>query len=474
MNRSRSGDSYGFRITIRAIQPEKNFTFTAIWDMDKTDKTRNYSKIRIQELIGEGPMSFFQVFVVLMCFILNMNDGIDVLVVSYTASEILTEWGLTKAQQGYIFSAGLAGMTLGCLFIAPIADRIGRRRLFIFAVGLESLAMIASYLVSSYGQLLVLRFLAGLGIGGLLPTMAAVASEFSNNHRKDLSVGFVQAGWPIGAILMGFFTAWAVPELGWRFAYLAAGLISGVMWFMVVLFMPESIEYLLKKQPDRALERINKVLSKLGRNELDTLPQAPETVPPNVRTLFGDHYRGATIRLWIGIFFGFMTLYTLISWVPSIAKEAGMPFQMATYAGVLLNIGAFIGSTGIGWLAARFRLKRLIFIFFLVAFGIMVLYGSITLTNALIFILTFLMGIFVQGGFNGYWPATTRIYDTEVRTTGVGWAVGAGRFGAILGPALFGILSDLNLSVAVLFVIFSVPLVISSVAVIGIPSRNLQ
>jgi AAHS family 4-hydroxybenzoate transporter-like MFS transporter len=151
-----------------------------------------------------------------------------------------------------------------------------------------------------------------------------------------------------------------------------------------------------------------------------------------------------------------------------------MPFQMATYAGVLLNIGAFIGSTGIGWLAARFRLKRLIFIFFLVAFGIMVLYGSITLTNALIFILTFLMGIFVQGGFNGYWPATTRIYDTEVRTTGVGWAVGAGRFGAILGPALFGILSDLNLSVAVLFVIFSVPLVISSVAVIGIPSRNLQ
>lgn len=443
--------------------------------MNKTvTTTRTLNKNQTQELLGKEPMTFFQVFVVLMCFILNMNDGIDVLVVSYTASEILTEWGLTKAQQGFIFSAGLAGMTLGCLFVAPVADRIGRRRLFIFAVGLESLAMIASYVVGSYGQLLILRFLAGLGIGGLLPTMAAVASEFSNNRRKDLSVGFVQAGWPIGAIIMGFFTAWAVPGFGWRFAYLAAGLISGVMWLMIVLFMPESIEYLLKKQPAGALERINRVLRRLGRQELDALPPSPETVPPNLRTLFSDRYRAATIRLWIGIFFGFMTLYTLISWVPSIAKDSGMPFQMATYVGVLLNLGAFLGSTGIGWLAARFRLKRLIFTFFMIAFGIMVMYGSITLTNALIFIFTFFIGIFVQGGFNGYWPATTRIYDTEVRTTGVGWAVGAGRFGAILGPALFGILSDLDLSVAVLFVIFSIPLVISSVAVIGIPSGNLK
>lgn len=428
----------------------------------------------IYDLIGNTPMTGFQVLVVIMCFVLNMNDGIDVLVVSYTGSEILSEWGLSKALQGYIYSSGLAGMTLGCLFIAPIADRIGRRRLFIFAIALESLAMILSSLVTSYNQLLVLRFFAGLGIGGLLPTMATVASEFSNHHRKDLAVGFVQAGWPIGAILMGFYTAWIVPLFGWRAAYLSAGIISAVMLFMVIGFMPESIEYLLKKQPTNALLRINRVLRRIGHAEIDELPEVTETRQPGVRTLFTREYRASTIRLWIGIFFGFMTLYTLISWIPSIATDSGMPFRMATYVGTVLNIGAFIGSTGIGWLAARFNLKKLIFTFFMIAFGTMVLYGTITLSVALIFILTFLIGIFVQGGFNGYWPATTRVYDTEVRATGVGWAIGAGRFGAILGPALFGILSDMDLSVPVLFILFSLPLLISGAAVYHIPSKNLR
>ncbi len=442
--------------------------------MTAETKSRAPSLNSLYDVIGEAPMAPFQVVVVIMCFILNMNDGIDVLVVSYTGSEIMAEWGLSNALQGYIFSAGLAGMTLGCLFIAPIADRIGRRRLFIAAIALESLAMILSSLVTTYHQLLVLRFLAGLGIGGLLPTMAAVASEFSNERRKDLSVGFVQAGWPIGAILMGFYTAWIVPQFGWRSAYLSAGIISSLMLVMVILFMPESIEYLLKKQPVNALQRINRVLRRIGHEEIDHLPATGVQQQPGVKTLFNEKYRSATIRLWIGIFFGFMTLYTLISWVPSIATNSGMPFRMATYVGTVLNIGAFLGSTGIGWLASRFRLKRLIFTFFMIAFGIMVFYGAITLSYALIFIVTFLIGIFVQGGFNGYWPATTRVYDTEVRATGVGWAVGAGRFGAILGPALFGILSDLNLSVPVLFIIFSIPLLISGAAVYNIPSKNLR
>lgn len=419
-------------------------------------------------------MTPFQFLVVIMCFIMNMNDGIDVLVVSYTGSEIMREFVLSKTLLGYIYSAGLAGMTLGCLFVAPLADRIGRRRLFIFAIALESIAMILSSLVTSYNQLLVLRFLAGLGIGGLLPTMAAVASEFSNQRRKDLAVGFVQAGWPIGAILMGFYTAWIVPQAGWRFAYLSAGIISSVMLVMVVFFMPESIEYLLKKQPRNAILRINKVLRRIGHADIDTLPEVKDTQKPGVLTLFNREYRSSTIRLWIGIFFGFMTLYTLISWIPSIASDTGMPFKMATYVGTVLNIGAFLGSTGIGWLASRFKLRKLIFTFFLIAFGVMVFYGTVTLSYGLIFIITFLIGIFVQGGFNGYWPATTRVYATEIRTTGVGWAIGAGRFGAILGPALFGILSDMDLSVPLLFMIFSLPLLISAAAVYNIPSRNLR
>ncbi len=428
----------------------------------------------IEDLIAKSPMAPYQVILVILCFILNMNDGIDVLVVSYTNTKVFSEWLLTKTQQGYIFSSGLAGMTLGCLFIAPLADRIGRRKLFIYAMSLETGGMLLSSMVTAYSQLLVLRFVAGLGIGGLLPTMAALAAEYSSNRRKDLAVGFVQAGYPVGAILMGFYAAWAVPLYGWRFAYLSAGIFSGIMLFMIVFFMPESIDYLSKYQPQNSLQRINKILNKMGHDKIDALPSQRIVQKPGVRILFSDHYRASTIRLFIGIFFGFMTLYTLISWVPSIAEESGMPYKMATYAGTFLNVGAFIGCVAIGWLAARFNLRKLMFTFLIVAFVIMVAYGNLSPGYAVILILILLIGITVQGGFIGYYPAATRIYETEIRATGIGWAIGAGRFGAIAGPALFGILSDLNLSNGSLFILFSIPLLISGFAIYTVPSRNLK
>ncbi len=428
----------------------------------------------IRGLIEDKPLTPYQIIVVIMCFVLNMNDGIDVLVVSYTGSEILAEWGLTKAQQGYIFSAGLLGMTLGCLLIAPLADRFGRRRLFIFTVVLDTVGMLLASVVTAYWQLLGLRFVAGLGIGGLLPTMATMASEFTNNRRKDLAVGFVQAGWPIGAILMGFYTARTVPEMGWRFGFFSGAMVSVAMLVMVIAFMPESIEYLIKSQPRNALQKINKILSRMGHEPVDKLPDQKSMQKPSVTALYTKEYKVSTMLLWTGTFFGFMTLFTLISWVPSIARDSGMPFRLATYVGTVLNIGAFMGSTGIGWLAARFKLRKLIFIFFVVAFGIMVTYGNITLGNALVFVLTFLIGVFVQGGFNGYWPAAARIYQTEIRATGIGWATGAGRLGAIIGPAIFGVLSDLKLPIATLFIIFSIPLIISGTAAFLIPSKNLK
>lgn len=422
---------------------------------------------------ADKPMSAYQVLIVLMCFVLNMNDGIDVLVVSYTGSEILNEWLLTKTQLGYIYSVGLLGMTLGALFLAPLADRIGRRKLFIIAIVLDTLPMLLSFVVRHYGQLLAYRFVAGVGIGGLLPTMATIAAEFSNNKRKDLSVGFIQAGWPIGAILMGIFTAWAVPQYGWRFAFLIAGLISVLMLIMVVFFMPESVDYLKKHKPE-ALGQINRILARTGHDQVQSVPQQARVSKARLRDLFSAEYRTTTIRLWIGIFFGFMTLYTFISWVPSMARDAGMPFGMATYVGTMLNLGAFTGSTAIGWLASRYNLRKLISGFLGTAFFVLVLYGNISLKTGLAFMLAFLIGVFVQGGFNGHFPALTRIYETRIRTTGVGWAMGAGRFGAIAGPALYGILSDLHVAFSTIILLFALPLLVSSMAMFFNPSKKLD
>jgi MFS transporter, AAHS family, 4-hydroxybenzoate transporter len=437
---------------------------------------------KLKDLIDSSPMSLYQIIIVAICFILNMNDGIDVLVVSFTGSEIVKELGLSDTALGGIFSAGVAGMTLGCLFLAPFGDSLGRRKIFIFALIFITAGMFGVYLAHSYSLILASRFITGLGIGGILPTMATAASEFSNNKTRDFNVGLIQGGWPLGAILTGFFCAWAVPQFGWRFAFLVAGCVSLVMLFAVIAFMPDSLAFLAKKQPVNAHADINNLLKKMGHEPISDAEfrTSSENLPtsdiPNLtwKDLFTPEYKASTIRLWVGIFFGFLTLYTVMSWIPKIAKNAGMPFEMATYAGTALNIGAFVGVIAMGLSITRFGVRKTMLGFMLVACSIMLAYANLSLTYTIMFVLIFFIGFFVQGGFNAFFPTATRIYPSAMRSTGVGLAMGIGRFGAILGPFIYGYLSDAGLSIPTLFTLFSMPLLVAGFMAYTIPSKNLD
>lgn len=427
-------------------------------------------------------MSGFQVMVVALCFILNMNDGMDVLVVSYTGTEILSEWALSKGELGWIFSCGLIGMTLGAIFIAPLGDRIGRRNVFLLSLVLNTLGMLSVYLCTAYWQILVLRVITGLGIGGIIPSMATITSEYSNRKTFDFNVGLIQGGWPFGAILTGFFAAWAVPEFGWRFAYLFAGSVSLLMLILVWFFMPESLAFLSKRNTTAQLDQINQILGKMGQaglspEELRGMKENSPDSQADKRTwkrLLTPEFKGSTLRLWIGIFFGFMTLYTLMSWVPSIATDAGMPFEWATYAGMALNLGALTGVISMGITASKIGPRRTIFMFLLIAFAIMLAYANLELTYTIMFVLIFFIGFFVQGGFNTFFPIATHVYPSDIRATGVGLAMGIGRFGAILGPLLFGVFSDWGMNISVLFTIFSVPLLVAAFMAYTIPSKELR
>ncbi|MEN9729315.1 MAG: hypothetical protein RLZ91_432 [Bacteroidota bacterium] len=391
--------------------------------------------------------SWLQIGVVSLCFLLNFNDGIDVLLVSFTGAEIMQEFGLSNAELGYIFSSGLGGMTAGCFVLAPWGDRIGRRKIFLISLALISLGMLSVYFASSYGLLLVFRALTGLGIGGILPNLATVASEFSTDKTRDFNVGIVQGGWPLGAILTGFASAWIVPEFGWRFAYLTAGLFALTMLAGVYFVLPESPAY---------LHRDKMQVSRFSW-----------------RDLFVPEFRQATIYLWLATFFGFITLYTVLSWVPILAKQTGMPFELATYIGTAMNLGAFSGVFVMGILIGRVGIKRVILIYVLLAFVLLNLYGNLEQDFVLKFVLTFGIGFFVQGGFNSMYPASTRIYPSAIRSTGVGLAMGMGRFGAILGPSLFGLMADSGASISTRFVVFSLPIVLAALFINRIKSENL-
>ena len=405
-----------------------------------------------------------------------MIDGMDILVVSFTATKLEAEWNLSKSELGLVFSAGLIGMMIGCLFMAPLADKIGRTSMLLISTTGVAISMLTTVIINDYVLMLFLRLITGMGIGCLLPTMAAVATEFANEKSRNFSVAFFQAGWPIGAIITGLFVSWAVPIYGWRIAYLTAGIITAAMIPLIMFFMPESLEFLGKRQPKNALRRINKLLKSMGHAPVNTLPKKPVSTEKKatVLKLLDGKLKRPTILLWIGVFFSFMTLYTLISWIPNIATTSGMPFDLATYAGTALNVGAFAGTLVIGWLSAWIGLNRLLFIYMLSASAFMVIYANFSLSFPILFALILLIGFSVQGGMTGFYPTAARVYPHHIRASGIGWAMGIGRTGAIAGPALFGIIFDNGVSIQILFIIFSVPLILSGAAAYFIPLRNLK
>lgn len=419
----------------------------------------------IRQLIDKRPVSRLQMQVILICFALNMLDGFDVLAIAFTAPTISAEWQLTPYTLGIIFSAGLVGMTLGAAFIAPFTDVIGRRAMILLALIVVSVSMALTGMTTSAEQMIAMRVVTGLGIGSILAGITSMAAEYTPGRRRNLAVGFVQVGYPLGASIGGFAAVWLIAQYGWQAVfYCGSGLTLAaacVAWFC----LPESLEFLTARQPARALDKLNRILTRMGWACLESLPAAlKRPAKPSLRSLLTADYRKWTLLLWCGFFMSFLTLYFLFSWVPKIAKDAGLPVDNAIYVGTALNFGAFLGGALLGYFSDRFGLRPLIIGFFALGIVFMATFGLAPAKVGLLLLLSFCIGFCVLGGFVGFYISAARLYPTEIRTTGVGWSIGAGRVGAIIGPYLGGVLISLGYTTQTNFIVFAVPLAIACVA----------
>lgn len=421
----------------------------------------------IRELIDSSSVSGLQITVLAICFFLNMLDGMDVLAIAFAAPTIAQDWSISPQSLGVVFSAALIGMTTGAVFISPYSDVIGRRKLILISLVMISAGMVATAAANSITQLIVLRFVAGLGIGTMLASMTSMVSEYASDRRRNLFILVLHAGYPIGAMITGFVAAEVVPWYGWRPLFVIAGVTSLVGIPIVLLFLPESLDFLAKKQPKDALQRINKVLAKMSRTAIAALPVLDDTekVSITVGSLMHSRYRGSTINLWVAFFMSFGTLYFLLSWVVKLALESGLALENAIYAGVALNLGGFSGGVVLGALSNRIGLTRVIAAFAVLGGVFSVVYGFAHVGVAAVLALVYLLMFFVQGAFTGLYAVAARIYPTEIRTTGVGWAIGAGRVGAIVGPIAAGLLLGAGVSIATTFAVFALPMLIAAVFV---------
>jgi len=405
---------------------------------------------------------------------MNIFDGMDVLIISYCAPAISNSWNIGPEALGVVFSAGLAGMALGALFLAPYSDSFGRKKIILLSALLMGVSMFLTGYSESVNQLITLRFLSGIGIGSMLASTAALTSEYTPNKSKDFWVSFVISGYPVGAVISGYISVLVIPSSGWQMMFIIAGIASLLTIPLIYYFLSESIEFYIRKQPKKALENVNKIFIKMNLNVLKELP-IKKIFPKGiaVKQLLSKKYKVSTFQLWSALFFAFGCLYFLISWIPKLATNAGLSIELAIYAGTVFNIGAFFGIILQGYYSSKIGLKRTISIFFLIAALLMAVFKIFIGSDWLLIVFGFL-GFFIQGGFVGLYAVAARLYPTEYRTTGIGWAIGAGRLGGVLGPLAGGVMIGMGLSMSINFMIFAIPALLSAIFTYFISSKEVS
>ena len=411
--------------------------------------------------------------VVVLCFIVNGIDGANVFAVSYLAPIVARDWSLSAGVLGVVFSSLLAGMGVGGLFLAPMADRFGRRRMVLVSLLLMAAGMILTGLSNSIVGFALARAVVGLGIGTVLACMTALVYEFAPARNRSAAVGLLQAGYPIAAAGSGFATAWAVQHYSWRQVLLFSGFCTLAFFPVVFALLPESMGFLLHARPRGALERINKIRLRLGAEPLAALPEKQEEGKKRtyLSELLGLKLRRNTLLLWSAIFCGFVVLYAVISWIPRLAIEAGLSTNAGIVAGAVYNGGAFAGTTALSILTGRVKLQRLILVFLVLAAVCLVVFGLIPAWAPLVLAVAFLIGVTLQGGFNGIYPLSTQVYPLRVRSSGIGTAIGIGRVGAILGPLITGYMLDIHAPLAVVFLVLAAPALVAAMCCVSIRLR---
>jgi MFS transporter, AAHS family, 4-hydroxybenzoate transporter len=378
-----------------------------------------------------------------LCFLINMVDGMDVNIMTFVRQALQDDWQVPDAQMGSLFSAGLFGMGVGALFIAPLADRFGRKRIIMAALALMSAGMIACGLVSSLGALVVARVIVGMGIGTVLAAMAALASESAPAKDQNLAVGVVQAGFPLAAVFTGFAVAALLKHYHWQDLLLWAGGLTVIMLPIAWWILPD--------------------------HQAVAASEAPQV---RIGELFTPNLRRRTLWLWAAIFFGLMVLYFILSWITKLSIQAGLSETNSIYAGAIYNFGAFVGTMGMSWLSVRMPLGRLIPVLLVSAAVTMMLFATIPLTLSLALALAFIIGVTLQGGYNGVWPLAASVYPSRCRATGIGIAMGIGRSGAVVGPWMGGLLMAAKAPLWALFAAYCVPLLICALAAVIIGRFN--
>ncbi len=424
----------------------------------------------VQSFINQQPLSRYQWRVVLLCFLIVFLDGLDTAAMGFIAPALSQEWGIDRASLGPVMSAALIGMVFGALGSGPLADRFGRKGVLVGAVLVFGGFSLASAYATNVDQLLVLRFLTGLGLGAGMPNATTLLSEYTPERLKSLLVTSMFCGFNLGMAGGGFISAKMIPAYGWHSLLVIGGVLPLLLALVLMVWLPESARFLVVR--NRGTDKVRKTLSPIAPQVVAeagsfTVPEQKAVAARNVfAVIFSGTYGLGTLLLWLTYFMGLVIVYLLTSWLPTLMRDSGASMEQAAFIGALFQFGGVLSAVGVGWAMDRFNPHKVIGIFYLLAgvfaYAVGQSLGNITVLATLVLI----AGMCVNGAQSAMPSLAARFYPTQGRATGVSWMLGIGRFGAILGAWSGATLLGLGWNFEQVLTALLVPAALATVGVI--------
>ena len=422
--------------------------------------------IDVAGFIDEQPVGRFQIRLLLACAAVLFLDGFDTQAIGYVAPDLARDWGLARGALGPVFSAGLFGLMIGALIFGPVADRIGRKKIIVFSTAAFGIGTLATVFAQDISSLLVIRFLTGLGLGGALPNAVALTSEFSPHRRRATMVMAMFVGFSVGAALGGLIAAALIPAFGWRSIFLIGGIAPLILAPFLAFRLPESVRFLALT--GRADARVADLLTRIAPSAAFPagtrfgVHEAKLAGLP-VAHLFTEGRALATLVLWVVFFMSLLDLYLLSNWLPTVLNDLGASVSMAAAVGAMLQVGGIVGTFTLGQFIDRFSFRALSLTYLFAAFAVAAV-GFSGQSIALAALAIFCAGFCIVGGQIASNALAATYYPTMMRSSGVGWALGIGRIGSIVGPLIGGVMLARHVGAETLFMAAAVPALCASLA----------
>lgn len=399
-------------------------------------------KLSLTELIGEAPISLFQWRIFVLCFLIAIFDGFDTQAIAFTGPEIIKYFQLSSGGLAPIMTAGTVGMVLGAMILGIIGDKIGRRPALLGAVFVFGIATFLTAFVNSTDHILLLRFIAGLGMGGATPVLLSLVAEYAPIKHRGTSMTVVLLGLPAGAIIGGLLAAKVMPLIGWQGIFVAGGITPLILLVFLVFLLPESLHHLSLNHANEGKVKniLQKILPLIPEGHFST--DEPKSEKISVLGLLNKELARNTIAVWMVYFFNWVSWFLLLSWLPTVLKVSGLAADQAPMGTVVVNSVFIICALPLAAILPKFNIRSILIGLFVL--GISVCIGLYFSGNTWFWIFVFagLAGLGIGGQQIVLNYLIAKVYPTSLRATATGWSIGCGRIGAILGAASGGYILD--------------------------------